>query len=200
MLFFYSLSTFWRTSFHISKTLIHVFSLFFRFLLRVTSFNAFFFFCTLLSTNHAGISRNKFYPKNNFRFNPDKYQCQKVVVVGTESTENLLEENHLALSASDSTSQLTRQRDSSRQIKERFLCHPFFSSVRLPCDAPVTAWRLASWSNRSSPIGWGCRIHRLHLYKGVRPPPPNECPRYDIKPSEGEATALEIRGMWITVV
>ena len=22
------------------------------------------------------------------------------------------------------------------------------------------------------PVGWGCRIHRLHLWRGVRPPPP----------------------------
>ena len=28
------------------------------------------------------------------------------------------------------------------------------------------------------PVGWGCRIHRLHLCRGVRPPhTPNECPR-----------------------
>ena len=25
------------------------------------------------------------------------------------------------------------------------------------------------------PVGWGCRIHRLHLCRGVRPPL-NECP------------------------
>ena len=25
------------------------------------------------------------------------------------------------------------------------------------------------------PIGWGCRIYRLHLCRGVRPPP-NKCP------------------------
>ena len=25
----------------------------------------------------------------------------------------------------------------------------------------------------------GCRIHQLHLSRGVRHPPPNKCPRYD---------------------
>ena len=35
------------------------------------------------------------------------------------------------------------------------------------------------------PVGWGCRIHRLLLYRGVRPPP-NEYPSYDTKQSDGE--------------
>ena len=26
------------------------------------------------------------------------------------------------------------------------------------------------------PVGWGRRIHRLFLCRGVRPPFPNECP------------------------
>ena len=25
----------------------------------------------------------------------------------------------------------------------------------------------------SRPVGWGCRIRRQHLFRGVRPPPPN---------------------------
>ena len=36
-------------------------------------------------------------------------------------------------------------------------------------------------------------MHQLYLYRGVRLS--NEYPGYDIKPSEGEAPALEIRGM-----
>ena len=40
------------------------------------------------------------------------------------------------------------------------------------------------------PVGWGCRIHQLHLCRGVRLPP-NECPGYNINPSEGKATVLE---------
>ena len=45
------------------------------------------------------------------------------------------------------------------------------------------------------PIGWGCRIHWLHLCRGVRPPP-NECPGYDTKQSDGEVPAmLELWGM-----
>ena len=34
--------------------------------------------------------------------------------------------------------------------------------------------------NEFCPVGWGCRIHRLLLSRGLRPPP-NECPWYDIK-------------------
>ena len=43
-----------------------------------------------------------------------------------------------------------------------------------------------------SPVGWCCRIHRLHLCRGVRLP--NECPRYDIKQSNGEG--LVMQGFW----
>ena len=32
----------------------------------------------------------------------------------------------------------------------------------------------------------------------VRPSPPNECPEYDIKPSDGEAPEMEPWGMWST--
>ena len=42
-----------------------------------------------------------------------------------------------------------------------------------------------TYSN-GSPVGWGCRIYWIHLCWGVRLPPSNECPRYDIKQSDGE--------------
>ena len=46
------------------------------------------------------------------------------------------------------------------------------------------------------PVSWGCRIYRLQLCTGVRPPPPNECPGYDTKQSDGEVTVmLELWGM-----
>ena len=46
------------------------------------------------------------------------------------------------------------------------------------------------------PVGWGCRIHWLHLCRGVRPPNPNEFPGYDTKQSDGEVPAvLELWGM-----
>ena len=38
------------------------------------------------------------------------------------------------------------------------------------------------------PVSWGCRIHRLHLCRGVRPP--NECPRYDTKQSDGKVPVM----------
>ena len=44
------------------------------------------------------------------------------------------------------------------------------------------------------PVSLGCRIHWLHLCRGVRPP--NECPGYDTKQSDGEVPAvLELWGM-----
>ena len=46
------------------------------------------------------------------------------------------------------------------------------------------------------PVGWGWRIHWLHLCRGVRPPPtPNECPRYDTKQSDGEVPVM--LGLWV---
>ena len=48
----------------------------------------------------------------------------------------------------------------------------------------------------SCPVSWGCRIHRLLLCRGVRPPPHNGCPGYDTKQSDGEVPAmLELWGM-----
>ena len=40
------------------------------------------------------------------------------------------------------------------------------------------------------------RIHQQHFYRGERHP--RECPRNDIKQSDGEAPASEIWGMWST--
>ena len=51
---------------------------------------------------------------------------------------------------------------------------------------------------KTCPVGWGCRIHRLYLCKGVRPPR-NEYPGYDTKQSDGEVPAvLELWGMLST--
>ena len=40
------------------------------------------------------------------------------------------------------------------------------------------------------PFGWGCRIHQLLLCRRVRPHPPNECPGYDTKQSDGEVPVM----------
>ena len=40
------------------------------------------------------------------------------------------------------------------------------------------------------PVSWGCRIHRLHLCKGVRPPP-HVRPGYDTKQSDGEVWGMQ---------
>ena len=56
---------------------------------------------------------------------------------------------------------------------------------------------LNSFQCQYCPVGWGSRIHRLHLSKGVRTP--NECPRYDTKQSDGEVPVmLELWGMQST--
>ena len=39
------------------------------------------------------------------------------------------------------------------------------------------------------PVIWGCRIHRLHLCREVRPTP-NECAGYDAKQSDGEVPVM----------
>ena len=45
------------------------------------------------------------------------------------------------------------------------------------------------------PVSWGCRIHWLHLCRGVRPPP-QRVSWYDTKQSHGEVPAvLELWGM-----
>ena len=44
------------------------------------------------------------------------------------------------------------------------------------------------------PVGWGCIIHHLHLCRGLRPP--NKCPGYDTKQSDGKVPIiLELWGM-----
>ena len=50
----------------------------------------------------------------------------------------------------------------------------------------VQAHRLIQYN--LCPVGWGCRIHRLLLCRGVRLP--NECPRYDTKQSDGEVPVI----------
>ena len=45
-------------------------------------------------------------------------------------------------------------------------------------------------------VGWGCRIHWLHLCREVRPSSPKEFPVYDIKQSDDESLVmLELLGM-----
>ena len=47
------------------------------------------------------------------------------------------------------------------------------------------------------PVGWGCRIHRLYLCRGIRTI--KECPWYDTKQSDGDVPGmLELCGMWST--
>ena len=51
-------------------------------------------------------------------------------------------------------------------------------------------------NSHACPIGWGCRIHRLHLCRGVSTPPPRRTSvlLYDIKQTDGEI--LEMLQLW----
>ena len=52
-----------------------------------------------------------------------------------------------------------------------------------------------------SSVGEVYSIHWQHIYRCVRPPTPtstNECPRYDTKQSNGDATVLELMELWRT--
>ena len=44
-------------------------------------------------------------------------------------------------------------------------------------------------TNELCPVGWGCRIYRLLLCRGVRPSP-NESPGYGTKQSDGEVPIM----------
>ena len=59
------------------------------------------------------------------------------------------------------------------------------------------------WKKLLQKIGcqdsWGCKIHQLHFCREVRPPPPDECPRYVTKQSDGEVfVMLELSRMQST--
>ena len=74
------------------------------------------------------------------------------------------------------------------------LKHTYFLSIHV-----YTKHNITTVKNCVSPVGWGCRIHRLHLCKEVRPPFANECPRYATELYDGEsAVMLEFWGMWST--
>ena len=42
------------------------------------------------------------------------------------------------------------------------------------------------------PVSWDCRTHRMHLCRGIGPP--NKCPGYDTKQSDGEIPVM--LGLW----
>ena len=52
---------------------------------------------------------------------------------------------------------------------------------------------------RHCPVGWGCRIHRLHLSRRVKAHL-NECPDNDTKQSDGEVPVLLPALLWLGVV
>ena len=59
---------------------------------------------------------------------------------------------------------------------------------------------LSNEQKNNLPSRWSCWIHRIHLWREVRPPDTtNECPRYDTKQSDGEVPVmLELWGMQST--
>ena len=73
--------------------------------------------------------------------------------------------------------------------KPSYLLHKKFSTS----DKLRKLWSAHDYeeeiSKENCPVGWGRRIHRLLLCRGVRPPS-NECPIYDTKQSDGEVLAM----------
>ena len=51
-------------------------------------------------------------------------------------------------------------------------------------------WTVNKFRYFVGPVGYGSRIHRLHLCRGVRPHPTNECPRYETKQSDNETPVV----------
>ena len=60
--------------------------------------------------------------------------------------------------------------------------HPLYLSIYL------------SVSEYTFPVGCGCKIYRLHLCRGIRPPPPHTLTDHDTKQSDVEV--LVMLGFW----
>ena len=74
-----------------------------------------------------------------------------------------------------------------------------FLSLPPSCGWPLNLVR-KHFAINLSPVGWGCRIYWVHLCRGVRPLPHNECPGDDTKQSDGEVSVmLELCGMRSTL-
>ena len=72
----------------------------------------------------------------------------------------------------------------------------YFSAIQFIMAYIV--FHLISFSFRCQ-FGWGYRVHRLLFCIGVRPH--HECPGYDTKQSDSEASVmLELWGMWNTIL
>ena len=72
------------------------------------------------------------------------------------------------------------------------------SSVMFPTHTcNETMHDVSAHQQSHCPVDWTCRIHRLHICRGVRPT--NESPGYDIKQSDGKVSVmLELWGMQST--
>ena len=86
---------------------------------------------------------------------------------------------------------ITWKSDLSDKIKRNFFQAGVVSILLCGC----TIWSLyreyldGNCTKLLCPVGWGCRIHRLLLCRGVRTPP-HACPGYDTKQFDGEVPAL----------
>ena len=74
------------------------------------------------------------------------------------------------------------------------------SIQRIAQSSPILSWWHSSYLKPIQGLfSWGCRIHQLLLWRGLRPSCPNKCPGYDTKQSDGEVPVmLELWGMWST--
>ena len=73
--------------------------------------------------------------------------------------------------------------------------------VELFIDETLTweKWQIGSTPHSPSPVGWGYTIHWQYLCKGISTlSPPNECPVYETRQSNGKAPILEFWEMCST--
>ena len=63
----------------------------------------------------------------------------------------------------------------------------FIHNYIVSCVSNINNW----------PVIWGCWIHPLYLCEGLRSLA-NDCPEYDTRQSDGEASVLELWGIWST--
>ena len=67
---------------------------------------------------------------------------------------------------------------------------PGYETKKYDGEVPITPHSLPC------PVGWGCRIHRMHFCGGVRPFLPKKCPVYDTNKSDcAVPIMLELWGM-----
>ena len=84
-------------------------------------------------------------------------------------------------------------RSKDELISDVLLWTPAYGQAK--AERPALVTQSSTTHSYTCPVGWGCRIHRLHLCRG-EDTPHNECPRYDTKQTDDEVRImLKLCGM-----